>query len=385
MGDFSSSNDLPKDLMMEILLNLPVKSLLRFKSVCKSWYALINSNKFITMHLDRSRRNNKESILIKRFNSESSQSKASLSMISHNDSSCSGVDVYLGILGNSSVYDLELSANCDGIIFYSNYSQGYSVLCNLATRETILVPDTSSGNDSSYLYSVAFGYDLKNHRYKAVRITKSRRDNDRRTSMVRMSYNVEVYTLGTYSWRQVNNGKLNSLNSRQISAPHGSFYFNGAIHWKGFPERPDSNDIVIIVFNLSDEEFDIIPLPDDVKPFMHFLVWDRSFAVSHVTHRNHSLLDIFAMKEYGVKESWTKVFAIEIGHFIFVRPLAVWKNNEIVFEIMDDKDRINFQLVTYNLKRQEFKKLQILGPLLFKAYVYMESLVPIKSRGESIA
>ncbi|XP_022774047.1 F-box protein CPR30-like [Durio zibethinus] len=338
------------------------------------------------MHLDRSQRNNKESILIKRFNSKSSQSKASLSMISYNDSSYSSVDVYLGLLGNSSVYDLELAAHCDGIIFYSNYIQGYSVLCNLATRETVLVPDTTSGNDSSFLFSVGFGYDLKNHQYKAVRITKSRRDNDWRTHMARMSYNVEVYTLGSYSWRQVNNGNSNSMNSRQISAPHGSFYFNGAIHWKGIPERLDSNDIVIILFNLSNEEFDIILLPDEVKPFMHFLVWDGSFAVSRETHNNHSLLlDIFAMKEYGVKESWSKVFTIEIGHFIFVRPLAIWKNNEIVFEIMDDKDRNNFQLVTYNLKRQEFKKLQILEPLFFKAYVYMESLVPIKSRRESNA
>ncbi|XP_022774048.1 F-box protein CPR30-like [Durio zibethinus] len=338
------------------------------------------------MHLDGSRRNNKESILIKRFNSGSSQSKCSLSKISHNDSSCSNVDVYLGILGNSSVYDLELSAHCDGIIFYSNCIQGYSVLCNLATRETVLVPDTSSSNDSLLLFSVGFGYDLKNHQYKAVRITKPRRDNDWRIYMVRMSYNVEVYTLGSYSWRQVNNAKSNSMNSRQISSPHGSFYFNGAIHWKGFPERFDSNDIVIILFNLSDEEFDIILLPDDVKPFMHFLVWDGSFAVSHVTHSNHSLLlDVFAMKEYGVKESWTKVFTIEIGHSIFVRPLAIWKNNEIVLEIMDDKDRNNFQLVTYNLRRQEFKKLQIPEPLFFKSYVYMESLVPMKSRRESIA
>ncbi|KAI3930854.1 hypothetical protein MKW92_012096, partial [Papaver armeniacum] len=41
---------LPNDVFLEILMCLPVKSLLRFKSVCKSWYALIKSSDFIHRH-----------------------------------------------------------------------------------------------------------------------------------------------------------------------------------------------------------------------------------------------------------------------------------------------------------------------------------------------
>ncbi|XP_058217013.1 probable F-box protein At1g14315 [Rhododendron vialii] len=39
---------LPFDITIEILSRLPVKSLLRFKSVCKTWYALIETPDFFS-------------------------------------------------------------------------------------------------------------------------------------------------------------------------------------------------------------------------------------------------------------------------------------------------------------------------------------------------
>ncbi|KAI3938567.1 hypothetical protein MKW98_016072, partial [Papaver atlanticum] len=41
---------LPEDVFYEISMCVPVKSLLRFKSVCKSWCALIKSSDFIYRH-----------------------------------------------------------------------------------------------------------------------------------------------------------------------------------------------------------------------------------------------------------------------------------------------------------------------------------------------
>ncbi|KAL3586325.1 hypothetical protein D5086_013192 [Populus alba] len=42
---------LPEDVVIEILSRLPVKNLLQFKCVCKSWYATITSPNFISKHL----------------------------------------------------------------------------------------------------------------------------------------------------------------------------------------------------------------------------------------------------------------------------------------------------------------------------------------------
>ncbi|XP_057436221.1 putative F-box/kelch-repeat protein At3g17570 isoform X2 [Lotus japonicus] len=44
--------NLPEDLIPQILVRLPVRSLLRFKSVCKSWRSLISDPKFGKSHFD---------------------------------------------------------------------------------------------------------------------------------------------------------------------------------------------------------------------------------------------------------------------------------------------------------------------------------------------
>ncbi|KAH0758483.1 hypothetical protein KY290_021976 [Solanum tuberosum] len=53
---------LPEDLVVDILLMLPVEPLLRFKCVCKHWYALIKSESFIEKHFHH--KNNRSRLLI---------------------------------------------------------------------------------------------------------------------------------------------------------------------------------------------------------------------------------------------------------------------------------------------------------------------------------
>src|ERR1044072_877739 len=55
---------LPDNLIVEALSWLPVKSLTRFRCVCKSWNALITSNPtFIHLHLQRSALQNPQILL----------------------------------------------------------------------------------------------------------------------------------------------------------------------------------------------------------------------------------------------------------------------------------------------------------------------------------
>ncbi|KAI8010643.1 putative F-box protein [Camellia lanceoleosa] len=60
---------IPEEVWIEILARLPMKSLLRFRSVCKSWYYLITNPSFITTHLNRTKSNHSHKLLIK-FNYE---------------------------------------------------------------------------------------------------------------------------------------------------------------------------------------------------------------------------------------------------------------------------------------------------------------------------
>ncbi|KAK7856848.1 putative f-box/kelch-repeat protein [Quercus suber] len=54
----SMLNDLPEDVLMDIFSRLPVKTLLQFKSVCKSWYDIIKDPVFISKHVNRSNHGN---------------------------------------------------------------------------------------------------------------------------------------------------------------------------------------------------------------------------------------------------------------------------------------------------------------------------------------
>ena len=48
------NNHIPEDIVFDMLSRLPVKSLLRFSCICKSWSSLIHSRSFITTHLNMS-------------------------------------------------------------------------------------------------------------------------------------------------------------------------------------------------------------------------------------------------------------------------------------------------------------------------------------------
>ena len=45
-------NDLPDDIVLNILTRLPVKSVLRFRCVCRPWNSSITSSYFISTHLN---------------------------------------------------------------------------------------------------------------------------------------------------------------------------------------------------------------------------------------------------------------------------------------------------------------------------------------------
>src|ERR1044072_4289426 len=59
---------LPHDLIVDILVRLPVKSLLRFKSVCKPWLSLISHPQFAKSHFDLALSPPTHRLLLKRIN-----------------------------------------------------------------------------------------------------------------------------------------------------------------------------------------------------------------------------------------------------------------------------------------------------------------------------
>lgn len=55
---------LPDEMMTEVFLRLPVKSILRFRAVCRSWAAELSCEEFFSLHMARAEAT---SVLLKLF------------------------------------------------------------------------------------------------------------------------------------------------------------------------------------------------------------------------------------------------------------------------------------------------------------------------------
>ncbi|KAK8276184.1 hypothetical protein V6Z12_D10G183800 [Gossypium hirsutum] len=114
----------------------------------------------------------------------------------------------------------------------------------------------------------------------------------------------EIYTIGSGTWRSIGNTPTGS-----VSLPFNAF-LNGALHWS----KSSLGGEFINSFDFDTERFGMVPPPD------HFQELDKESGdtttgvlggclfIIHVVISE--LFEIWVMKEYGVKESWTKQFVV---------------------------------------------------------------------------
>uniref|UniRef100_A0A7N2R135 F-box domain-containing protein n=1 Tax=Quercus lobata TaxID=97700 RepID=A0A7N2R135_QUELO len=136
------SRDLREDLAVEILSRLPVKSLRRFKSVRKSWHALIRNHSFITQHHKWATSDNQERGVL--FTHEH-QGQTRVYLLLSNDTLEMSRDIEMLSFFPEKFDKLVIDGPCNGIFFlYGKSSEclyGEEILLwNPATRESKLLP-----------------------------------------------------------------------------------------------------------------------------------------------------------------------------------------------------------------------------------------------------
>lgn len=162
------SKDVPEDVAMEILLRLPVKSLMRFKTARKSWYALIRDPNFITKHRTWAASHNPHrEVLLKPDN------RPTLSILSNETLEVSG-DVDLSPFFLEKINEILIFGPCYGVLCLVGISsdRGYEiVLWNPATRQSKMLPIMHLQLDSRLFgCNFGFGIDVKTGDYKVVQI-----------------------------------------------------------------------------------------------------------------------------------------------------------------------------------------------------------------------
>nr|XP_048323886.1 putative F-box protein At3g17480 [Ziziphus jujuba var. spinosa] len=189
----SNNNILSEELEIEILVRLPVISLLRFK--CKSWRSIIRSPFFIQKHLQVCNSTNPSYLLVQ-IRSPYDFNLESVSILSYDNPLDPKLIQAIPALPGS-----EIEGSCNGVFCLYNRANGDVVLWNPATRETKVVPHShiQRNNRSDFeSEAVGFCFDVKTVMitYRVVMIHAC-------TENGPMSFQLEVCSLSTDSWRLV--------------------------------------------------------------------------------------------------------------------------------------------------------------------------------------
>ncbi|TYJ20801.1 hypothetical protein E1A91_A08G021400v1 [Gossypium mustelinum] len=196
----------------------------------------------------------------------------------------------------------------------------------------------------------------------------------------------KVYSLRSNCWRRIKDVCFYLKFNREFG-----FLANNALHWMVF-KTPQSDNRNLVGFDLGSEEFRFVELPDFC---LDKLFWFGIKAMGGdlcltATYReiNNVVVDVWIMKEYGVKQSWIKSISWNEPHNISDTPVAVplafSKNgNKVLFNIAYKWCNLvkrGGKFVWYDLGSQRVENVGIRDiPTSFDVELYVDSLVPLNS------
>nr|XP_004294894.2 PREDICTED: F-box protein CPR30-like isoform X2 [Fragaria vesca subsp. vesca] len=286
------SDYLPQEVITNILLRLPIKSLVICTSVCKSWGSMITNSSFIQAHLShRINFNNLHGTHLLLLHGVSCQNYDDLSRLGYN-----------------------------------------FMIWNPSIRKSVILPKPGLRYETFGGYNAChgFAFDAIIKDYKVVRIVEEE---------PRDQTFVEVYSLAAGSWSD--SRLVDPQCGINIGSPQA--FVNGALHWDAHRFRSSSYRYFILAFDVSSELFREMMLPKSLDPNLaSFLSLQlsvsgdgKSLAMFVRDSTRSSFLDIWVMKEYSVQESWTKLYSIypQDPADSLLRPLCFRKSGEVVLEI----------------------------------------------------
>ncbi|GAU41607.1 hypothetical protein TSUD_196770 [Trifolium subterraneum] len=325
---------LPHELIIQILLKLPVKSLLCLKCVCKSWFSLISDPHFANSHFQLAATTPTHRIVFLTATSYHSTRSRSVDFEASLDSVSASLNLFF--VFSEFCYDLEIKGSCRGFILLHGCFNIY--LWNPSTGVHKKLPFSPYDGSKSYRDRFyGFGYDRSLDDYFLVSLS-----NDLH---ITKTEHLEFFSLRANTWKEIE-GSFPYINGSDENPKKIGTFFNGAIHWYAF--RHDLRYDVIVTFDLMEKKLLEMSLPGDVDyesincdlwVFGEYLsLWVMDFD----THA----IDIWVMKEYKVHSSWTKTLVLSLDgngfHFHYFSLICCTKSGDIIGT--DDGKR----LVKYN-------------------------------------
>ncbi|KAL6124528.1 hypothetical protein ACLB2K_077040 [Fragaria x ananassa] len=313
------------DLLIDILSRLPVKTLVRFRCVCKSWRVLISDSHLVTTHL---RRSNRRRLLFSLAPYQSIDIRALNDVVCHHLISKHFRPVVLPVY----IGALKIVGSCNGLVCLLGNSE-LIVVWNPSTRHARLLTVPNEFRFGSIRF-YGFGYDSTIDDYKVVVGHTSMKSGTRATAVV-------IVQLKTESWRTIDCVDYVHLLGQGCLV-------NGALHWveMAWKEVLMIQPVLharIMSFDLAEETFrEFIPLS--------YLSRDERLISARVGIAEDSLfvylftdsgIKMWVMKEYRVNGPWTKETQIptKAPHlpqkFCYCNPICILENGEVLINSGD--------------------------------------------------
>ncbi|CAJ2638486.1 F-box/kelch-repeat protein [Trifolium pratense] len=349
------------DLIEEILCRLPVKSLIQFQSVCKSWKLLISDDpKFVKKHLQISLSCPVQSRhhLIVNSTGKVGYWNSPISSIFNTMSNAIITQTKLSYPLSLNSISFKVVGSCHGIVCGS--IPHYVLFWNPSIQKLKISP-----NLYAYVCNTmyGFGYDRYNDNYKVVAI--SCYDSGKTK--------VNVHTMGTNCWR-----RIQEFPSGVVPVGESGKFVGGTVNWLASENGVElnSSSLCIVSLDLGNESYQKILQPDYGDVNVVSLTLGELRDCLCIFARGKSFVDVWLMKEYGKKESWNKLFTIPFIEDIGCSKVAYIYEDEQVLLVSRAKDMLKPKLVVYDSKRDTFKlpEIENINNWMVPT-VYVESLI----------
>ncbi|CAH1430859.1 unnamed protein product [Lactuca virosa] len=271
--------NLPSEILSNIFLRLLAKQLARMRSVSKSWNAFLSKPSFVKSHLHRSVKNN-DGILLVSFQGFSFDSKP---FTAHPSKSPRIELTDFVILPVNPQYDDTVGrviGSVNGLICFSSESSLSSILhiWNPSLSAVVALPPISEPYYGFFPIRLfmRFGFDPTSDDYKLVKLTSflSKPPIDHAlasffgglSDVVKEWLQVEVYSMRKGSWHSINQkfpSHITWVEDQDEVYVDGR---DGHLHWLCYSDLKGKRQ-VIVAFDLGDESFSEIPLPDSLLDY----------------------------------------------------------------------------------------------------------------------
>ncbi|KAL6213148.1 hypothetical protein ACLB2K_012595 [Fragaria x ananassa] len=392
----SSPVFISEEILIEILLRLPVKSLIRFSCVSKSWRDVIRSSSFITNHLSKNMTRYSNRYLIAnypvdpstvepdlcQYNLYSSETFEQFLKLEHplwttigRFEQCLRLKCSLSTASRCVIY-----GSSNGLLCISDsdvVTQSPICIWNPSIRKFKILPQPTLYHLDHYCFDtvLSFGFHPVLKDYKVVMLqcfdVVEEGDLD-----VKIALGVQVYTFSTNSW------KMNEVMRLDWDwKPCAKCaVLNGISYWLAEEVSAEASVFRILSFDTGNEEFEHFRVPDaiaNVDGGLYIEVYKDSICLLEVDYCSCEDDDGGHIYVWLLQEqTFNLLQTIVLPSSGTCIPLGFTMDNQLLVEVLEDDDD-NYQLALFVPESKQLLRTPILLPVHTRSQVhtYNESLV----------